>query len=223
MFKGAVRPLSFSETLATSLQGLSLLAAVMLFVSLLSPGTVKGWEMLLPFVQRSFFPKVLVVLCGIAGLQLGHIERRWVVPGGSPRRRTGRILLLALLCTSAFLPFLPVSASDDGASPLGVVVTAFYLFLVVILFTGVGYWTAGWIKSEGLGILMRYGILILANVLPLLFFPWLSPLEAVSYAWNRGHFGMGAWTLVGTGCVIVGWWTWRFSSVSFEEFSAGAD
>jgi len=211
----------FSEALATSLQGLCVIAAVMLFVSLLAPGTVAGWESLLPFVRRSFFPKVVAVLCGIAGLQLGYLERRWIVPGAPPRARALRTVLLALLCTSAFLPFLIVSAADDGIPPLGVPAAAFCLLLVVVVFAGAGYWIAGRIGSEGPGILARYGILVLVNVLPLPFVPWLSPLEAVSYAWDHARCGPGTWAFLGAGCVIVGWWTWRYAAVGSEGSSAG--
>ncbi len=218
---GERRGRGFSEALASSLQGLCALAAVMLFVSLLSPGTVAGWEALLPFVRRSFFPKVVAVLCGIAGLQLGHLERRWIIPGAPSRARAARLVGLALLSTSAFLPFLIVSAADDGVPPLSVPVTALCLLSVVVLFAGAGYWAAGHIASEGLNILARYGILVLANILPLPLLPWLSPLEAVSYTWDHARFGAGAWALSGVGCVIVGWWMWRFSSVSSEGFSVG--
>ena len=204
--------------LLTPIQGLSLLAAVALFLSLLSPGEVKGWNALLPFVQHSFLPKVLAVLLGIMGLQLGNIERRWIVPGSTRRARAARLLLLSLFITSVFVPFLILSAAEDGVNAVGAATTATYLWALALAFTGAGYAAAGIARSEGTNLLLRYGIFLGVVIGLHLFLPWCSPLITVSYLWNTGRLGIGFWTVVGLDLFIVGWWCWKFSTVRYERF-----
>lgn len=210
--------MGFSVGLLTPIQGLSLLAAVALFLSFLSPEEVRGWSALLPFVRHSFFPKVLVVLLGIAGLQLGNLERRWIVPHATARARTIRLLFLTLFITSTFMPFLILSAAEDGVTGAHAAVTAFYLWALTLTFAGAGYAVAGIARTEGTNIILRYGIFLLALLGLHIFLPWCSPMITVSYLWNKGRLGIGFWTVVGLDLFIVGWWCWRFSTVHYERF-----
>ncbi len=213
----------FSSGLLTPIQGLSLLAAIALFLSFLSPGEVRGWDTLLPFVQRSFFPKVLVILLGIAGLQLGNAERRWIIPHATPRTRAIRLLFLTLFLASIFMPFLILSAAKDGASAVGAAAAAFYLWGITIAFTGAGYAAAGLAQSDGANLLLRFGFFFTAVLILHIFLPWCSPLITVSYVWNTGRLGIGFWSVVGLDLSIVGWWCWKFSTVRYERFGFTED
>lgn len=208
----------FSAGLLTPIQGLSLLAAVSLFLSFLSPGEVRGWNALLPFVQHSFFPKVLVIILGIMGLQLGNAERRWIIPDVTARFRAIRMVLLTLFVTSVFMPFLALSAAEDEVGAAGAAAAALYLWATTIAFSGAGYAVAGVARSDGTNLLLRFGIFTAAVLVLQLFLPWCSPLIAVSYAWNTGRFGNGFWPVVGLDLFVVGWWSWRFSTVRYERF-----
>lgn len=210
--------MGFSVGLLTSIQGLSLLAAVALFLSFLSPGEVKGWSALLPFVQHSFLPRVLAVLLGIMGLQLGNLERRWTVPHFSHRARAARLLILTLFITSVFTPFLILSAAEDGVEAVSAVATAFYLWALALAFAGAGYAVAGIARTEGTNLLLRYGILLVVILGSHIFLPWCSPLITVSYLWNTGRLGIGFWSVVGLDLFVVGWWCWKFSTVRYERF-----
>ncbi len=183
--------------LVTPFHGFAILSGAALPVSLLWPE---------PTVGRTLFLQVLVFLQGILSLQIGEVERGY--GGFRPHARLLRLFFFTATALALALPFLLVHRVETGSDWPAFSLSLLFLLAHGFVWTSAGYGLPAVVRSEGLRFVVKYGGLVLANVLPLFFAPFVSGLWVLPALWEGRGAAAGLALYLGLSGVSIPW-IWR--------------
>lgn len=161
------------EALVTPFQGFLILASGGLLAALLWPDL---------HIRRLLFLQILAFLQGVLALQVGEAERGY---GPFPRRaRLRRLSLFNALALLLALPLLLVYRAETGTSWPGLLLAALFLKAHGFVWMGAGYALAGWVRSDGLRFVLKYGGFLLALFAPVALAWPVSALALLPALWE---------------------------------------
>lgn len=184
------------EVLVTPFHGFAILCGGALVASLLWPD---------PQIGRPLFLQALVFFQGILSLQVGDVE--WGYGPVTAPKRLWRLFFFSLLALALVGPFLLVHRAETGASWFWFALSLLFLAAHGFVWSLVGHGLARVIRSDGLRFMAKYGGLVLAEFLPVVFGLPVSGFTTLVALWEGQKGGWpGLILCLGLGSGGALWW-----------------